>query len=147
MVHRATLFSDSDKKPKNSIFTFSLNKEDTKCMCSNVFSDSIIGFVLSHCHMTDVIRQTGSLEGRRLAKEGGSRIAARHSSQPEVLHGAESSGVQLTQLTSGQHVFTLGNTWNIGAGSQTLILSTKRKHQVKITRKHLSKSTNEKQAE
>lgn len=103
--------------------------------------------------MTDVIRQTGSLEGRRLAKDGGSRIAARHSSQPEVLHGAESSGVQLTQLTSGQPVFTLGNTWNIGAGSQSSILSdflTKTiqcKRQVEMTRKHLSKSTNQKQAQ
>lgn len=94
--------------------------------------------------MTDVIRQTGSLEGRRPAKEGGSRIAARHSSQPEVLHGAESSGVQLTQLTSGQPVFTLGNTWNVAAGSQTIILSEKtaqRKHETETkTSQQLHKS-------
>lgn len=50
------------------------------------------------------------MKARRRASEGGSRIAARRSSQPQVLHGAASGDVQLTQLTSGQPVFELGNT-------------------------------------
>ncbi|XP_051261369.1 WD repeat-containing protein 73 [Dicentrarchus labrax] len=56
---------------------------------------------------SDVIRRTGSVDGSRGVSEGGSRIAARLSSQPQVLHGAESAGVRLTQLTSGQTVYTL----------------------------------------
>ncbi|KAK5921605.1 hypothetical protein CgunFtcFv8_018959 [Champsocephalus gunnari] len=58
---------------------------------------------------SDVIRRTGSVAGRKTRKkksdsEGGSRIAARHSSQ--VLHGAQSDDIQLTQLTSGQILYT-----------------------------------------
>lgn len=79
-------------------------------MFGTVFSDCDWFSAVSHRPMTDVIRRTGSLEGRRRVSEGGSRIAARRSSQPQVLHGAESSDVQLTQLTSGQPVFKLGNT-------------------------------------
>ncbi|XP_044062921.1 WD repeat-containing protein 73 isoform X2 [Siniperca chuatsi] len=56
---------------------------------------------------SDVIRRTGSIEGRRSVSEGGSRIAARLSSQPQVLHGAQSSDVRLTQLTSGQTLYKL----------------------------------------
>ncbi|KAI9520235.1 hypothetical protein NQZ68_020135 [Dissostichus eleginoides] len=60
---------------------------------------------------SDVIRRTGSVAGRKTRKkksdsEGGSRIAARHSSQ--VLHGAQSDDIQLTQLTSGQILYTPG---------------------------------------
>ncbi|XP_034409130.1 WD repeat-containing protein 73 [Cyclopterus lumpus] len=62
---------------------------------------------------SDVIRLTGRVEGRkrRTTKSvsgGGSRIAARLSSQ--VLHGAQSGDVQLTQLTSGQILYTLETT-------------------------------------
>ncbi|KAL3067692.1 hypothetical protein OYC64_022123 [Pagothenia borchgrevinki] len=58
---------------------------------------------------SDVIRRTGSVAGRKTRRkksdsEGGSRIAARHSSQ--VLHGAQSDNIQLTQLTSGQILYT-----------------------------------------
>ncbi|KAL3064921.1 hypothetical protein OYC64_001034 [Pagothenia borchgrevinki] len=58
---------------------------------------------------SDVIRRTGSVAGRKTRRkksdsEGGSRIAARHSSQ--VLHGAQSDDIQLTQLTSGQILYT-----------------------------------------
>ncbi|XP_069576038.1 WD repeat-containing protein 73 isoform X1 [Brachyistius frenatus] len=56
---------------------------------------------------SDVIRRTGSIEGRKGVSEGGSRIAARLSSPPQVLHGAQSSDVQLTQLTSGQTLYKL----------------------------------------
>uniref|UniRef100_UPI0037E902A7 WD repeat-containing protein 73 n=1 Tax=Semicossyphus pulcher TaxID=241346 RepID=UPI0037E902A7 len=56
---------------------------------------------------TDVIRRTGSIEGRRSGSESGSRIAARLSSQPQVLHGAQSSDVRLTELTSGRTLYTL----------------------------------------
>nr|XP_046255531.1 WD repeat-containing protein 73 isoform X1 [Scatophagus argus] len=56
----------------------------------------------------DVIRRTGSVQARRRSvSERGSRIAARLSSQPQVLHGAQSSDVQLTRLTSGQPLYTL----------------------------------------
>ncbi|XP_041845216.1 WD repeat-containing protein 73 isoform X2 [Melanotaenia boesemani] len=55
----------------------------------------------------DVIRRTGSIKGKRRASETGSRIAARLSSAPQVLHGAHSSDVQLTQLTSGQTLYKL----------------------------------------
>ncbi|TMS10398.1 WD repeat-containing protein 73 [Larimichthys crocea] len=56
---------------------------------------------------SDVIRQTGSVKGRRSVSEGGSRVAARLSSRPRVLHGAQSGDVQLTELTSGQPVYKL----------------------------------------
>lgn len=56
---------------------------------------------------SDVIRRTGSIEGKRTVSESGSRIAARLSPQPEVLHGAQSSDVRLTELTSGRSLFTL----------------------------------------
>ncbi|XP_041649941.1 WD repeat-containing protein 73 isoform X2 [Cheilinus undulatus] len=56
---------------------------------------------------SDVIRRTGSIEGKRTVSESGSRIAARLSPQPEVLHGAQSSNVHLTELTSGRTLFTL----------------------------------------
>ncbi|KAI3361258.1 hypothetical protein L3Q82_012925 [Scortum barcoo] len=58
---------------------------------------------------SDVIRRTGSVEGRRSVSEGGSWIAARLSSQPQILHGAQSADVQLTQLTSGQTLYKLGD--------------------------------------
>ncbi|XP_068585989.1 WD repeat-containing protein 73 [Cebidichthys violaceus] len=60
---------------------------------------------------SDVIRLTGRVEGRKRSRrrsvsEGGSfSIAARLSSQ--VLHGAQSGDVQLTQLTSGQILYSL----------------------------------------
>ncbi|XP_027131169.1 integrator complex assembly factor WDR73 isoform X2 [Larimichthys crocea] len=56
---------------------------------------------------SDVIRQTGSVKGRRSVSEGGSRVAARLSSRPRVLHGAQSGDVQLSELTSGQPVYKL----------------------------------------
>ncbi|XP_056300631.1 WD repeat-containing protein 73, partial [Pseudoliparis swirei] len=65
---------------------------------------------------SDVIRLTGRVEGRKRRKTtksvsgGGSRIAARVSSQ--VLHGAHSGDVQLTQLTSGQILYALETTSN-----------------------------------
>ncbi|PWA24930.1 hypothetical protein CCH79_00015453 [Gambusia affinis] len=55
---------------------------------------------------TDVIRKTGSLPGTSVSQSG-SRIAARLSSSPQVLHGAQSSGVQLTQLSTGQTLYRL----------------------------------------
>uniref|UniRef100_A0AAQ5ZUZ4 WD repeat domain 73 n=1 Tax=Amphiprion ocellaris TaxID=80972 RepID=A0AAQ5ZUZ4_AMPOC len=55
----------------------------------------------------DVIRRTGSIAGRRNVSERGSRIAARLSSPPQVLHGAQSSDVQLTELTSGRTLYKL----------------------------------------
>ncbi|XP_076594379.1 integrator complex assembly factor WDR73 [Chaetodon auriga] len=55
----------------------------------------------------DVIRRTGSVEGGRSVSQRGSRIAARLSSQPQVLHGAQSDDVRLSQLTSGQPLFKL----------------------------------------
>lgn len=75
---------------------------------SFVFSVSVM-FLCLLVQTTDVIRRTGGVEGRRRVSEGGSRIAARCSSQPQVLHGAASGDVRLTQLTSGQPVFELGN--------------------------------------
>lgn len=60
--------------------------------------------------MADVIRRTGSIEGRRSDSEGGSRIAARLSTPAQVLHGGRSSDVQLTELTSGQTLYSLGKT-------------------------------------
>uniref|UniRef100_A0A3Q3GEN7 WD repeat domain 73 n=1 Tax=Kryptolebias marmoratus TaxID=37003 RepID=A0A3Q3GEN7_KRYMA len=58
---------------------------------------------------SDVIRRTGSIKGRRVS-ETGSRIAARPSTPPQVLHGARSSDVQLTQLISGQTLYELETT-------------------------------------
>uniref|UniRef100_A0A1A8BDM8 WD repeat domain 73 n=1 Tax=Nothobranchius kadleci TaxID=1051664 RepID=A0A1A8BDM8_NOTKA len=55
---------------------------------------------------SDVIRRAGSVEGRSVS-DTGSRIAARLSAPPQVLHGARSSDVQLTQLTSGQTLYKL----------------------------------------
>nr|XP_020473100.1 WD repeat-containing protein 73 isoform X2 [Monopterus albus] len=56
---------------------------------------------------SNVIRRTGSIEGSRSVLECGSRIAVRDSSRPQVLHGAQSSGVQLTELSSGQMLYKL----------------------------------------
>ncbi|XP_008292088.1 integrator complex assembly factor WDR73 [Stegastes partitus] len=55
----------------------------------------------------DVIRRTGSVAGRRTVSERGSRVAARLSSPPQVLHGAQSSDVQLTELNSGRALYKL----------------------------------------
>ncbi|KAK2909671.1 WD repeat-containing protein 73 isoform X2 [Channa argus] len=56
---------------------------------------------------SDVIRRTRSIEGRRRVSVGGSRIAAQLSTQPQVLHGAQSSDVLLTDLSSGQTLYKL----------------------------------------
>uniref|UniRef100_A0A3P8NH96 WD repeat domain 73 n=2 Tax=Astatotilapia calliptera TaxID=8154 RepID=A0A3P8NH96_ASTCA len=56
---------------------------------------------------SDVIRRTGSIKGKRSASERGSRIAARPSSAPQVLHGAQISDVQLTELASGETLYKL----------------------------------------
>ncbi|KAM9310337.1 integrator complex assembly factor WDR73 [Pholidichthys leucotaenia] len=55
---------------------------------------------------SDVIRKTGSIEGRSITGRG-SRIAARPSSTPQVLHGAQSNDVLLTEITSGQTLYKL----------------------------------------
>ncbi|KAM4581369.1 integrator complex assembly factor WDR73 isoform 2-T3 [Odontesthes bonariensis] len=63
---------------------------------------------LLSCRPTaDVIKKKGSVEGRSKVSETGSRIAARDASLPQVLHGAQSSDVQLTELTSGQSLYEL----------------------------------------
>uniref|UniRef100_A0A665U126 WD repeat domain 73 n=1 Tax=Echeneis naucrates TaxID=173247 RepID=A0A665U126_ECHNA len=59
---------------------------------------------------SDVIRRTGIVEGgrKRMMKsfsEGGSRIAARPSLQPQILHGAQSCDIQLTDLNSGRTLY------------------------------------------
>uniref|UniRef100_A0A8D3B665 WD repeat-containing protein 73 n=1 Tax=Scophthalmus maximus TaxID=52904 RepID=A0A8D3B665_SCOMX len=56
---------------------------------------------------SDVIRRTGSVKGRTTASEGVSRIAARPSSRPHILHGALSGDIQLTELTSGKTLYKL----------------------------------------
>lgn len=40
--------------------------------------------------------------------KGGSRMAARRSEDPRVLHGATSADVQLSQLGAGSPLFELG---------------------------------------
>ncbi|XP_028985328.1 WD repeat-containing protein 73 isoform X3 [Betta splendens] len=55
----------------------------------------------------DVIRRTGGIRGSRNVAGSGSRIAAQPSSQPQVLHGAWSSDVQLSNVTSGQTLYKL----------------------------------------
>ncbi|KAM4735070.1 integrator complex assembly factor WDR73 isoform 2-T2 [Anableps anableps] len=55
---------------------------------------------------SDVIRRTGSVQGMSPSQTG-SRIAAPPSTSPQVLHGAQSSSVQLTQLTTGQTLYRL----------------------------------------
>lgn len=72
--------------------------------------------------LSDVIQRAGSLRGRGLPAEGGSRIAARLSSDPQVLHGATSADVQLSQLTTGRVLFELGNSWDARASRSVLII-------------------------
>lgn len=60
------------------------------------------------CGFPDVIQRAGALAGRRPASEGGSRMAARRCSDAQVLHGATSADVQLSQLTTGSLLFELG---------------------------------------
>ncbi|KAF7647608.1 hypothetical protein LDENG_00169650 [Lucifuga dentata] len=55
---------------------------------------------------SNVIRRTGSIEGRSVS-ETGSRIAARPFSDRQILHGARTSDIQLTDVTSGKATFTL----------------------------------------
>lgn len=59
-----------------------------------------------------MIQRAGSVAGRQPAFEGGSRIAARRRSDPQVLHGATSADVQLSQLMTGSLLFELGNSWD-----------------------------------
>lgn len=59
--------------------------------------------------LSDVIQTAGSVAGRGRWSEGGSRIAARRSSDPQVLHGVTSADVQLSQLAAGSLLFELGN--------------------------------------
>ncbi|KAM7382865.1 hypothetical protein PAMP_002563 [Pampus punctatissimus] len=56
---------------------------------------------------SDVIRRTGSIEGSGSQSQQRCRLAARLRSQPEVLHGAQSSDVRLTLLSSGQTLYQL----------------------------------------
>ncbi|XP_074469677.1 integrator complex assembly factor WDR73 [Sebastes fasciatus] len=76
----------------------------TRCVVTNDGRSSDLQVWTVGGDDSDVIRRTGRVEGRSVS-EGGSRIAAGLSSQ--VLHGAQSSDVQLTQLTSGQILYTL----------------------------------------
>lgn len=57
--------------------------------------------------LSDVIQRAGGVAGR--GPKGGSRMAARRSSDPQVLHGATSADVQLSQLVAGSLLFELGN--------------------------------------
>lgn len=77
----------------------------TRCVVTNDGRSSDLQVWTVGGDDSDVIRRTGSVKGTRSVSEGGSRIAARLSSQ--VLHGAQSSDVRLTQLTSGQILYTL----------------------------------------
>eukprot|EP00066_Takifugu_rubripes_P010142 XP_003977724.1 PREDICTED: WD repeat-containing protein 73 [Takifugu rubripes] len=54
---------------------------------------------------SDVIQRAGGVAGR--GPKGGSRMAARRSSDPQVLHGATSADVQLSQLVAGSLLFEL----------------------------------------
>ncbi|XP_075873174.1 integrator complex assembly factor WDR73 [Nelusetta ayraudi] len=58
---------------------------------------------------SDVIRRSRTIEGCSNGRGpvGGSRVAARRWASPQVLHGATCSQVQLTDLTSGQTLFSL----------------------------------------
>ncbi|XP_068613282.1 WD repeat-containing protein 73 [Brachionichthys hirsutus] len=56
----------------------------------------------------DVIRRTGGVAGGGgPAAAGGSRMAVGVSSRPQVLHGARSGDVRLTELSSGRTLFRL----------------------------------------
>ncbi|XP_078480607.1 LOW QUALITY PROTEIN: integrator complex assembly factor WDR73-like [Lampetra planeri] len=58
---------------------------------------------------SDVIRRISSIEGRRNEPGRGSKMAARLSSQPDVLHGVHSSSVQLSLLSSGKTIYESGD--------------------------------------
>ncbi|XP_059195193.1 WD repeat-containing protein 73 [Centropristis striata] len=81
----------------------------TRCVVTNDGRSSYLQVWTVGGDDSEVIRRTGSIEGRsrrsRSVSEGGSRIAARRPSL--VLHGGQSDDVQLTQLTSGQILYTL----------------------------------------
>lgn len=66
----------------------------------------IVSVVLSCPLVPDVVRRTGSIRGTSVSQSG-SRIAAPLSSSPQVLHGAESSSVQLSHLITGQTLYRL----------------------------------------
>ncbi|CAG6014450.1 unnamed protein product [Menidia menidia] len=56
---------------------------------------------------SNVIKKVETIAGGGKGSETGSRIAARPWPEPQVLHGARSGDVQLTQLTSGQTLYKL----------------------------------------
>uniref|UniRef100_A0A3Q2QQK9 WD repeat domain 73 n=1 Tax=Fundulus heteroclitus TaxID=8078 RepID=A0A3Q2QQK9_FUNHE len=58
------------------------------------------------CVLPDVIRRTGSIRGTS-ASQTGTRIAAPPSAPGRVLHGARSSDVRLTHLSTGQTLYKL----------------------------------------
>lgn len=74
-----------------------------------VVSSLVVFTLLPVLVLSDVVLRAGGLPGRRPLEEGGSRMAARPSSDPQVLHGATSTDLQLSQLTSGRLLFDLGN--------------------------------------
>ncbi|XP_068425112.1 WD repeat-containing protein 73 [Clinocottus analis] len=94
----------------------------SRCVVTNdgLSSDLQVWSVGGDDSATDVIRLTGHVEGRKRRMKtmtksasgreggGGCQIAARLPSQ--VLHGAQTGDVQLTQLTSGQILYTLETT-------------------------------------
>ncbi|XP_061812763.1 WD repeat-containing protein 73-like isoform X2 [Nerophis lumbriciformis] len=58
---------------------------------------------------SDVITRTASVTGTRSAHGGGAKMAAVHSSEPEVLHGVQSGDVRLTRLWTGQNIYELAS--------------------------------------
>ncbi|XP_061771423.1 WD repeat-containing protein 73-like isoform X2 [Nerophis ophidion] len=58
---------------------------------------------------SDVITRTASVTGTRSARGGGAKMAAVHSSEPEVLHGVQSGDVRLTRLSTGHDIYELAS--------------------------------------
>ncbi|XP_015225537.1 PREDICTED: WD repeat-containing protein 73 [Cyprinodon variegatus] len=78
----------------------------TRCMVTNDGQSSDLQLWDLGGDDSDVIRRTGSIQGSSVSQTG-SRIAAPLSAIPQVLHGAQSSSVQLTHLSSRQTLYKL----------------------------------------
>ncbi|XP_075995131.1 integrator complex assembly factor WDR73 [Genypterus blacodes] len=81
----------------------------TRCVATNDGRSSTLQLWQLGGDDSDVIRRTGSVEGKS-ASGAGSRMAARRSADAQILHGARTCDIQLTDVSSGRSLYTLETT-------------------------------------
>lgn len=59
--------------------------------------------------MIDVIKSTGDIQLKSASSDKGVKVASGITGNPCILHGSQISDIQLTELTSGKPLYSLGN--------------------------------------